>query len=56
MLYYGDAAANGVKASTFVEELSTREEYDRFITSKDDNILTVVQVRPPPCTGLGVEP
>lgn len=44
VLYYADTAANGVKASTFVEELRTRADYERFISSQPDNILTVVQV------------
>jgi len=44
VLYYGDSAANGVKASTFVEELTTRAKYDHFISAQPDNILTVIQV------------
>ena len=44
VLYYGDSAAHGVKASTFVKDIMTRAEYDGFISSQPDNILTVVQV------------
>ena len=44
VLYYGDSAANGVKASTFVEELTSRADYERFISAQPDNILTVIQV------------
>ena len=47
VLYYGDVAANGVKASTFVEELTTRAEYEHFISAQPDNILTVIQVNSP---------
>jgi hypothetical protein len=41
VLYYGDQAADGVKASTFVKELTTRSEYDNFVSSQPANILTV---------------
>ena len=41
VLYYGDQAADGVKASTFVMELTTRSEYDNFVSSQPANVLTV---------------
>jgi hypothetical protein len=41
VLYYGDQAADGVKASTFVKELTTRAEYDSFVSSQPANVLTV---------------
>lgn len=44
VLYYGDQAADGVRASTFVKELTTRSEYDNFVNSQPANILTVVDV------------
>jgi hypothetical protein len=44
VLYYGDQAADGVKASTFVSELTSRADLDAFIGSQPDNVLTVVDV------------
>jgi hypothetical protein len=44
VLYYGDAAADGEKASTYVEELDTREDFERFINAQTDDVLTVVDV------------
>lgn len=41
VLYYGDQAADGLRASTFVKELTTRSEYDNFVSSQPANILTV---------------
>jgi hypothetical protein len=49
VLYYGDSAAHGVKASTFVKDITTRAEYAEFISSQPDNILTVVQVTATVC-------
>jgi hypothetical protein len=34
----------GASAPQTLEELRTRADYDRFISSQPDNILTVVQV------------
>jgi len=44
VLYYGDSAANGIRASTFVKDITTKAEYDDFINAQPDNVLTVVQV------------
>ena len=44
VLYYGDSAANGIRASTFVKDITTKAEYDEFIKAQPDNVLTVVQV------------
>jgi hypothetical protein len=44
VLYYGDQAANGVKASDFVTELNSKADLDTFINKQADNILTVVDV------------
>lgn len=44
MLFYGDAAANGVKASTFVEELTSEDELQQFVEKQPDHVLTVVDV------------
>lgn len=44
VLYYGDQAGDGIKASTFVSELTSRADLDKFISSQPDNVLTVVDV------------
>lgn len=41
VLYYGDQAGEGEKASTFVSELTSRSDLDTFISSQPDNVLTV---------------
>lgn len=44
VLYYGDQAANGVKASDFVTELHSKADLDNFINKQPDNVLTVIDV------------
>lgn len=44
VLYYGDQAANGVKASDFVTELHSKADLDTFINKQADNVLTVIDV------------
>ncbi|KAK9810349.1 hypothetical protein WJX72_009187 [[Myrmecia] bisecta] len=44
VLYYGDSAANGVKASTYVPDLASREQFDKFLQQQDDKVLTVINV------------
>ncbi len=44
VLYYGDQAANGVKASDFVTELHSKADLDTFISKQPDNVLTVIDV------------
>ena len=44
VLYYGDQAANGVKASDFVTELHSKADLDKFVNGQPDNVLTVVDV------------
>lgn len=44
VLYYGDTAANNEKASTFVQELHTKEDLHRFVRAQERDVLTVVNV------------
>ncbi|CAK0758270.1 hypothetical protein CVIRNUC_002607 [Coccomyxa viridis] len=44
VLFYGDSAANGVKASSFVEEISSKAQLENFVQSQPENVLTVVNV------------
>ncbi|KAL4457874.1 hypothetical protein ABPG75_012739 [Micractinium tetrahymenae] len=44
VLYYGDSAANNVKASTFVTDLHSRADLEAFVRGQPDNVLTVVNV------------
>lgn len=42
MLYYGDSAANGLKASDYVEELKSQADFDRFIDNQDEKVFGTV--------------
>jgi len=45
MLFYGNSAANGVKASDHVKEIRTRQDFRDFVTAEeDDTLLKVVTV------------
>lgn len=44
MLFYGNSAAGGVQADQFVEELSSRAQFDSFVRSQKKEVLTVVNV------------
>lgn len=44
VLYYGDSAANNVKASTYVTDLHSRADLEAFVRGQPDNVLTVVNV------------
>ncbi|KAL4424978.1 hypothetical protein ABPG77_002863 [Micractinium sp. CCAP 211/92] len=44
VLYFGDSAANNVKASTYVTDLHSREDLEAFVRGQPDNVLTVVNV------------
>ena len=44
VLYYGDTAANNEKASTFVQELHTRDDLQRFVRTQPRDVLTVINV------------
>jgi len=44
VLYYGDQAAEGVRPSTFVQEISSQATLDTFVQSQPSNVLTVVMV------------
>ncbi|CAL5227154.1 g10067 [Coccomyxa viridis] len=44
VLFYGDSAANGVKASSFVEEITSSAQLDTFVQSQPENVLTVVNI------------
>lgn len=38
MLYFGDTAGNGVKASTFVTELHSRADFEKFLMQQDEKV------------------
>ncbi len=38
MLYFGDAAGGGEKASTYVTELHSRADFDHFMNQQDDKV------------------
>lgn len=44
VLYYGDTAGGGVKASDFVSEIESVSQYQRFVTNQKPNVLTVLYV------------
>ncbi|BDA41040.1 Thioredoxin-like protein CDSP32, chloroplastic [Coccomyxa sp. Obi] len=44
VLFYGDSMANGVKASSFVGELKSKNDLETFVRSQPDTVLTVVNV------------
>jgi hypothetical protein len=44
VLFYGDTAGNNVKASDYVTDLKTRADFDNFIASQSDQVLTVVNI------------
>ncbi|KAL6768535.1 hypothetical protein ACKKBF_B11110 [Auxenochlorella protothecoides x Auxenochlorella symbiontica] len=44
VLYYGDQAAENLKASSFVKDLHSPEEFQEFVKSQDKDVLTVVDV------------
>ena len=43
VLFYGDSAAHGVKASSFVEDLKTRADFNRFINEQDEKVAQALQ-------------
>lgn len=44
VLFYGDTAGDNVKASDYVTDLKSRAEFDDFIASQSDQVLTVVNI------------
>ena len=44
VLYYGDTAANNVRASDFVEEVSSRAELERWLAKQGEKELSVLNV------------
>ncbi|KAK9810728.1 hypothetical protein WJX73_003084 [Symbiochloris irregularis] len=44
VLWYGDTAAHGLRASEYVQDLRTRAEFERYIKGTDSKVLTVVDV------------
>lgn len=44
VLFFGDSAADGVKASTYVTEIHSKADFESFIAQPDDQVLTVVDV------------
>lgn len=44
VLYFGDTGANNEKASTFVRDLHSREDFDNFISNQEPNVLAVIDV------------
>jgi len=44
VLFYGDTAANNVKASDFVSEVTTRAQFDAWLTSAKEKELSVLDV------------
>ncbi|GAB4820580.1 hypothetical protein N2152v2_007626 [Parachlorella kessleri] len=44
VLYFGDAAGGGEKASTYVTELHSRADFDHFMNQQDDKVLKVVNI------------
>lgn len=44
VLYYGDQAADGVRASSFVTEVATQSDIDDFVGSQPNDVLTVLDV------------
>eukprot|EP00887_Chlorella_sp_A99_P001357 scaffold8.g1357.t1 len=44
VLYYGDTAAAGVRASAYVRDLHSREDLEAFVSGQPERVLTVVDV------------
>lgn len=44
VLYFGDTGANNEKASKFIRDLHSREDFKEFISNEDPKILSVVDV------------
>ena len=44
ILFYGDQAGNGIKASDFITYLHSKEDLQKFVNSQPTNILTIVDV------------
>ena len=44
VLFFGDTAARGEKASTYVQELTSRAGLEAYISSQGPDVLTVVDV------------
>ena len=44
VLFYGDQAAHGLKASDHVQDVHSKEQLDSFINGQPSNVLTVVDV------------
>lgn len=44
VLFYGDQAAHGLKASDHVQDLHSKEQLNSFINRQPSNVLTVVDV------------
>eukprot|EP00884_Botryococcus_braunii_P011284 jgi/Botrbrau1/20156/Bobra.0173s0057.1 len=44
VLFYGDTAADGLKPSDFVKELSSREQLRQYVEGQSDRVLTVLDV------------
>ena len=38
MLFFGDSAANGVKASTYVTELHSRADFEAFVAQQNEKV------------------
>ena len=43
VLYFGDSAAGGEKASTYVTELHSREDFERFVNQQDDKVSSAAR-------------
>jgi len=44
ILFYGDQAGNGIKASDFITYLHSKEDLQKFVNSQPTNVLTIVDV------------
>eukprot|EP01025_Chloroclados_australasicus_P006803 TRINITY_DN12168_c1_g1_i2.p2 TRINITY_DN12168_c1_g1~~TRINITY_DN12168_c1_g1_i2.p2 ORF type:complete len:247 (-),score=34.52 TRINITY_DN12168_c1_g1_i2:429-1169(-) len=44
ILFYGDQGAQGLKPSDFVTEIKSRQEFEEFVSQKDDKVLNCVLV------------
>jgi hypothetical protein len=44
VLYFGDTAANNVKASDVITELESKQQLADFVSAQPEKVLTVVNV------------
>lgn len=44
VLYFGDTAANNEKASTYIRDIHSQQDFETFINEQDEKVLSIIDV------------